>query len=102
MGSTAARTSGYSPAHLFPDTWKTGRSRLDVTAPVHIGKSIPLDEGPAVSSPAFLLEALLGARADLFGVAPGVAWHAERLPFGARGSAVGGAVRGNSFEGDFS
>ena len=42
------------------------------------------DEGPTVSSFAFLFEGLPGVGAALFGVA-------ERLPFGARDSAVGEA-----------
>lgn len=42
-----------------------------------------------MSSFAFLFEGLLGVGAALFRVAPGVAWRAERLPFGARDSAVG-------------
>ena len=54
-----------------------------------------------MTSPTFLLEALLGAGAALFGAAPGVAWRAERLPCGARDNAMGEAVRGSSFERDF-
>ena len=55
-----------------------------------------------MSSPTFLLVALLGAGAALLGAAPGVAWRAERLPFGARDSAVGEAERGGSFGGNVS
>ena len=47
------------------------------------------DEGLAVSSFAFLFEGLPGVGAALFGVASGATWRAERLPFGARDSAVG-------------
>ena len=60
------------------------------------------DEGPIVSSIAFLFEGLPGAGAALFGVDPGVAWRVERLPFGARDSAVGEAERGGSFGEDVS
>ena len=51
---------------------------------------------------AFLFEGLPGVGAALFGVASGVAWRAERLPFGARDSAVGEAERGNPFGEDVS
>ena len=60
------------------------------------------DEGPTVSSFAFLFEGLPGAGAALFGVAPGVARYVERLPFEARDSAVGEAERGNPFGEDVS
>ena len=60
------------------------------------------DEGPAVSSFALLFEGLPGAGAALFGVAPGVAWRAERLPCGVRDSATGETVQGSSFERGFS
>ena len=60
------------------------------------------DEGPTVSSPAFLFKGLPGAGAALFGVAPGVARYVERLPFEARDSAVGEAERGNPFGEDVS
>ena len=52
------------------------------------------DEGLTVSSFAFLFdEGLPGVGAALFGVAPRVAWHAERFPFGAR-AAVKADCRG--------
>ena len=44
-----------------------------------------------MSSLAFLFEGLPGVGAPLFGVASGVAWRVERLPFEARDSAVGEA-----------
>ena len=54
-------------------------SQLDVTAK---GPNPYLfDEGSAVPSLAFLFEGLPGMGAALFGVASGVAWRAERLPF---------------------
>ena len=49
---------------------------------------------------AFLFEGLPGVGAALFGVASGVAWRTEHLPFGARDSAVGEAEQGSSFGGD--
>ena len=67
-----------------------------------LGNSYRFDEGPTVSSFAFLFEGLPGVGAALFGVAPGVAWYVERLPFEARDSAVGEAERGNPFGGDVS
>ena len=60
------------------------------------------DEGPTVSSFAFLFEGLPGAGAALFGVAPGVARYVKRLPFEAGDSAVGEAKRGNPFGEDAS
>ena len=44
-----------------------------------------------MSSYTFLFEGLLGVAAALCGVASGAARRAERLPFGARDSAVGEA-----------
>ena len=55
------------------------------------------DEGPTVSSFAFLFEGLPGAGAALFGVAPRVARYVKRLPFEARDSAVGKAEWRNPF-----
>ena len=60
------------------------------------------DEGPTVSSFAFLFEGLPGAGAALFGVAPGVARYVERLPFEARDNAVGKAEWRNPFGEDVS
>ena len=58
------------------------------------------DKGSTGPSFAFLFEGLPGVGAALFGVASGATWRAERLPFGARDSAVGEAERGGSFGGD--
>ena len=55
-----------------------------------------------MSSFAFLFEGLPGAGAALFGVAPGIARHVERLPFEARESAVGEVEQENPFGGDVS
>ena len=49
------------------------------------------DEGLVMSSFAFLFDGLLGVGTALSGVASGAARCAERLPFGARDSAVGEA-----------
>ena len=56
-----------------------------------MANSYLFDEGPTVSSFAFLLEGSPGVGDALFGDTPGAAWRAERLPFGARDSAVGEA-----------
>ena len=67
-------------------------SQLDVTAKKSIVTNPYLfKEGPVVSLFAFLFEGLPGAGVALSGDAPEAARRAERLPFGARDSAVGEA-----------
>ena len=56
-----------------------------------IKKSYLFDEGSAVRSFAFLFEDLLGVGTALLGDTSGACCGVERLPFGARNSAVGEA-----------
>ena len=73
VGSITGQIPGHSPANSFPDTGRTCKSQLDATAKNIFANPYLFDEGPTLSSPTFLFEALLGAGAALLGVIPGIA-----------------------------
>ena len=80
-GTEVASTANYPSLLLV--TKQTHESQSNATAEKHVYPYL-LDEGMAVSSPAFLFEGLPGAGADLLEIA-------ESLPCEARYSAVGEA-----------